>query len=375
MFRPGQLKFGDIEVIIKIKSSNRPLNKLFANFLFMAILIIVPVLLVAPNANIGVFAQNSNNWYVGKGVQENSYYTYTIQHHDVNQGRPFLMTLYFKEFNNEGQYWIVPTFVVDQGRVINGTFHLSNLDLSVLGSSDIPAEMAPYRNAYSRSLQWLASFVPKPGQSLTAPYWGKIASIGGSAIAPSGQAQVTVPAGTYDTTVIRWHKGVDNNIWISPSMPFPIKAETFADVTTGNPPVQYLFELQAAGQGQPPIPESQVTIPEPPLTQQTARGTYFIRLIWNPPLEVGTAEEFGILFMDNSQNIVNQVSYGFNITSSNGSVIADLQNQKAPDGTGIQTIEFPSAGPYTIEVKVEAVAGSPMGIFIESARFGVTAEE
>lgn len=78
MFRPGQLKFGDIEVIIKIKSSNRPSNKLFANFLFMAILIIVPVLFVAPNANIGVFAQNSNNWYVGKGVQENSYYTYTI---------------------------------------------------------------------------------------------------------------------------------------------------------------------------------------------------------------------------------------------------------------------------------------------------------
>lgn len=48
MFRPGQLKFGDIEVIIKIKSSNRPSNKLFANFLFMAILIIVPVLFVAP---------------------------------------------------------------------------------------------------------------------------------------------------------------------------------------------------------------------------------------------------------------------------------------------------------------------------------------
>lgn len=100
-----------------------------------------------------------------------------------------------------------------------------------------------------------------------------------------------------------------------------------------------------------------------------------MRLIWNPPLEVGTSEEFGVLFMDNSQNIVNQVSYGFNVTSSNGSVIADLKNQKAPDGTGIQTIEFPSAGPYTIEVNVEAVAGSPMGVFIESARFGVTAEE
>lgn len=149
-------------------------------------------------------------------------------------------------------------------------------------------------------------------------------------------------------------------------MPFPIKAETFADVTTGNPPIQYTFELQASGRGQPPVPESQVTIPEPPLTQQTARGAYFIRLIWNPPLEVGVAEELGVLFMDNSQSIVSQVSYGFKVTSSNGSVIADLKNQKAPDGTGIQTIEFPSPGPYTIEVNVEAVAGSPMGIFIES---------
>jgi hypothetical protein len=29
--------------------------------------------------------------------------------------------------------------------------------------------------------------------------------------------------------------------------------------------------------------------------------------------------------MDNSQNIVNQVSYGFKVTSSNGSVVAELK--------------------------------------------------
>ena len=37
-------------------------------------------------------------------------------------------------------------------------------------------------------------------------------------------------------------------------------------------------------------------------------------------------------------------------------------------------MKFPKAGPYTIEVNVEAVAGRPLGIFIESVRFGVVVE-
>jgi hypothetical protein len=105
------------------------------------------------------------------------------------------------------------------------------------------------------------------------------------------------------------------------------------------------------------------------------KGTYFIRLLWNPPINVGTPEEFGMLFMDNSQSILNQVNYSFKVTSStNDTVIEDLRNQKSPAGTGIQTIEFPEQGPYTTEVNVEAVAGNPMGIFVESARFGVVVE-
>ena len=69
-----------------------------------------------------VNAQSDNNWYVGKGVKPNTYYTYTIQNEDVNQGQPFTMTLYFKDYNATGQYWNVPTFVVDKGQVLNGTF-------------------------------------------------------------------------------------------------------------------------------------------------------------------------------------------------------------------------------------------------------------
>lgn len=112
--------------------------------------------------------------------------------------------------------------------------------------------MNKYRGAYTNSLQWLASFVPKPGQSLSAPYWGKIAAIGGAAISPTGSTKVTTLAGEFDSVVVSWHKGVDNHIWVNPNLAYPVKAETYADVTTGTAPIQYAFELQATGQGQPP---------------------------------------------------------------------------------------------------------------------------
>jgi hypothetical protein len=319
-------------------------------------------------------AQGGNNWYVGKGAQPNSYYTYKIQNGDTDNGQPFTMNIYFKQYNSTGHYWIAPAYVVTQGQVFNGTFHLSDLDLSVLGTSKIPDNMTKYASAYSNSIHWLASFVPKPGQSLSAAYWGKIASIGGSPIAPTGSAKVTVPAGTFDTKVINYHKGADNNIWISPDLPYPVKAQTFADVTTGNPPIQYAFDLLAKGQGLPPQPKSQIEIPKPPLTIQTARGTYYVQLLWDPPtIQAGKSTDFGIIFQDNSKNIQPQVSYSFKVTDSSGKVISDTHDQKAPDGTGKQTVKFDKAGPATILVSIDAVEGQPSGEFIEQAPFKVIA--
>lgn len=316
-------------------------------------------------------AQQGDMWYLGKGAKENTYYTYKIQDHETNQGQPFTMTIYFKDYNDTGKYWVAPVFVVDKGRVFNGTFHLSDLDLTALGSSVIPPEMSPYRSAYANTIQWLESFVPKPGQSLSAVNWGKIGSIGGSPVNPGGAAKVTVPAGAYDTTLISYHKGVDNRIWINRDLPYPVKAETYADVTTGNPPIQYTYDLQATGQGQPPAPQSQVEVPKPPLKIQTARGSYIIQLLWEPEvIHVGLPVEFGTIFTNAAEKLVSGVRYGFKVTESDGTVLKDLKNQRADDGTGIQKLSFEKEGPKDIEVTVEAVGGTPMGDFVESSKFG-----
>lgn len=335
-------------------------------------LVVIMSVLVIMSSGFGRLAAADNNWYVGQGVKANMYVTYKIQSHDTNQGQPFTMTIYFKEYNSTGHYWVAPVYVNDQGAIINGTFHLSDLDLTALGSSQIPPSMSPYRSAYESSLQWLSSFVSKPGQSLSAPYWGKIASIGGPPISPTGQEKVSVPAGTFDTTVISWHKGVDNKIWINKDMPYPVKAQTFADVTAGNPPVLYQFELLSTGQGQPPVPKSQPEIPKPPITLQTGRGTYYIELLWQPPsIKSGTPTQFGILFMDSSQTTVPGVSYSFKVTGLNNSVLEDLHDQKALDGTGTQTVKFDKPGPVDVVVSVDGVQGQNLGDFVERSDFNL----
>lgn len=322
-----------------------------------------------------VNAQSDNNWYVGKGVKPNTFYTYQIQSSDTNQGQPFVMTIYFKDYNATGKYWNVPTIVVDKGQVFNGTFHLSDLDMTALGSSQIPQAMAKYRGAYATSLDWLSAYVPKPGQSLGSAYWGKIGSIGGSQIAPAGTAKITTSAGTFDTTTILYHKGVDNNIYLNKDMPFPVKAQTYADVTTGTPPIQYAFELQAMGTGQPPIPKSHVEVPKPPLSLATPRGTYDIQLLWEPTvIKAGQDTKFGLLFSDTtSKNLVPNVGYEFKVTDQNNKVLTDLLNQPANDGTGTNTFKFPTPGLYHIGVFVQAASSIDMGMFVEGVTFDVIA--
>ena len=337
----------------------------------LIILIGIPTYFLLFNNEVSA---QSNTWYVGKGVQPDTYYTYKIQEHDTNQGRPFLLTIYFKEFDKDKNYWIAPFFIVDRGTVVNGTLHLSDLDLSALGTSKVPQEAAKYKSAYTSSIQWLSSFVPKPGQSLSAPNWGKIAAIVGQPISPTGTTKISVPAGTFNTVVVGWHYGEDNHIWVNPNMPYPIKAETFAAVTTGNAPIQHTYELQSTGKGQPPIPTSAFEAPKPPLTVRTSTGTYYIRLLWDPPIAANSPEKFGLIFMDQSQSILPRVTYGFDVNSDNGTSISELTNQKALDGTSAQEVDFPNAGIYTIDGNVESVTGKPLGIFIEKTRFTIQVE-
>ncbi len=116
------------------------------------------------NAQIRPFSNayaQEDNWYPGKGVKPNMFVTYKIQDHDTNQGQPFTMTIYFKDYNDTGKYWVAPVFVNDQGEIINGTFNLSDLDLTALGTSNIPAALAAVQECLPKLLAMVSCFCAK----------------------------------------------------------------------------------------------------------------------------------------------------------------------------------------------------------------------
>jgi hypothetical protein len=174
--------------------------------------------------------------------------------------------------------------------------------------------------------------------------------------------------------MLGYHKGVDNHILIDKDLPYSVKAETYVDVTTGNPPIQYAFNLQATGQGPLAIPKSHIQTPKPPMTLQTGRGTYYIQLLWKPEsIRVGNDTQFGIIFMDSSKSIVKDVSYNLKVLDSHGNILNDFKDQKALDGTSTQMLRFTKPGPINILISIDAVEGQTPGDFVENVEFHLAA--
>jgi hypothetical protein len=199
---------------------------------------------------------DENLWYVGKGAKEDTYLKYRIQHSDINDGQSFNMTLYFDELDSTGTYWIAPVFVEYQGKVLNGTFHLRDKNLYALKDSAIPANMTIYNDAYRKTLVLLFPIADKTlPRSLDASHWDRIFCSDCAGIDRLGAERITVPAGTFDTTIMGHNSTlVHVKIWINKDLPYPIKEdydERYENLSSK--PTLAKFELLEIGEGYPRV--------------------------------------------------------------------------------------------------------------------------
>lgn len=320
-------------------------------------------------------------WFPGEGVNQDMYFKYRIQEHDTNDNRAFEMTIYFKE-QVDGE-WIVPAFVVDQGRVINGTLKLAANMQALSGGGGVPQEMFTYISAYHGSLHYLDAFTTRSDPlSLTAPSWGQSASIGGSPVIPQGTenvsfegAQDLCQANSCDATLIQWHKGIDSKVWVANEFPFPVKALTFADVTTGNAPIQFALELLDTGTGQPEVPGSVTEIPMSPQGPfSTARGTYEVELDWDPAtIQPDGLVVFGVTMTDSTGFPLERVNYDLAIRDSSGNMIQEFRNQNSELGVATHEVIFNNSGRMTVTVTLNSISGAPAGggTFTEAVDFSI----
>jgi hypothetical protein len=322
------------------------------------------------------FAQTPE-WYPGEGVRQDMYVKYRIQDYDTNEQQPYSLTLYFQQQDQDGN-WIVPAYVEANGRVLQGTLKLSE-SMSPLAGGEVPQEMNDFIGGYQNSLIWLdaASSMFEP-LSLTAASWGKIGAIGGQEVHPAGNQQVEFAgaqslcgAPSCEATLITWRKGVDSNVWVVNEFPFPVKAVTYADVTTPPQPIQYAFELLETGSGQPAAPTGTGQAPQPPLDRTTNDGSHVI-LTWDPvDIQPNSTVNFGLELRDSSNAPLQNVAYDFTVKDANGQIIQEFNDQLTQSGTATHQVTFNSTGPKTITVTINAVGSRPTGQIIQTTDFNI----
>lgn len=189
-------------------------------------------------------------WYVGEGLKQGDFFSYSMCHVDYKECTTFEMDFWIKGDKQVGSEtkWLAEAVVFDGSKVIVGEIELGKVAPEPTGGSP---ELGVYRGAFKSSLAWLSAFATSDSSSggkgpkaWTATSWGKIGNIGGEQVRPLIIEQVTTPAGSFDSVVVGWKTGgKTSKIWVVDEFPFPVKAETFTHVSEGIPPAEYKFQL------------------------------------------------------------------------------------------------------------------------------------
>jgi plastocyanin len=224
-------------------------------------IILFTILLVFPIGIKTSFA--ADTWYAGEGLKEGDFFRYNLCHVDLDSCTPFEMDFWVEGKTEHGE-WNLEVLVIDGNKKIRGNVEIGRVAPEPLVVSK---GLENYASAYKSSIVWLSAFATRiEPQDFAAPAWGKIGSIGGMEVGPRGvQETVIVEAGSFDTHLIGWHKSTDNKIWVKDDFPFPIKALTFVDVSSGTIPIQFQFELLEYGNtaNPPDFLDEGITMPPP----------------------------------------------------------------------------------------------------------------
>jgi len=191
-----------------------------------------------------------SSWYVGEGLKQGDFFSYSMCHVDYKECIPFEMDMWIKGDIQTGSEtkWLAEVVVYDGRKVIVGEMELGKIAPEPTGGTE---NLGIYRGAFKSSVAWLSAFATSDDRSggkgpkeFSSISWGKIGNIGGEQVIPKAIETVTVPAGTWETVVVSWKTGgAVSRVWIVDDFPFPIKASTLTHVSSGIPPPEYIFEL------------------------------------------------------------------------------------------------------------------------------------
>ena len=226
-------------------------NLIIIGFILSALIGLIPIVNPA-------FAES---WYPGQGLKQGDHFEYSVCYTDWHNCTPLQIDFWVKNKTSDGTGWNMEFLAVDGSIVQKGLVTIGMVTPDPMYSDQT---ISDYASVYKNTISWLDSCSTRDTpKDFSLPAWCRTGGVGGQPVSPEGQEQVTVQAGSYKAWVIGWHKGVDSKIWVVPSIPFPVKAQVYADVTNPPIPPQYIFELAKMEntQVEPEIFKTPISVP------------------------------------------------------------------------------------------------------------------
>jgi len=308
-------------------------------------------------------------WFVGEGLKKGDYFEYQLCQLDLNDCAPITMKFWIRGETQLGteSLWDTKVVVEDGSKVVVGSMGLGKTAPEPIIESD---NMFHYSMAFKSSLAWLSAFATgEKSDFIHGPKefrdkaWGKIGAIGGAQLVPLRAESVKVPEGEFESVVVGWYSGDDNRIWVVDDFPFPVKALTYAWVTSGIAPVQFQFELLDYKEGvtEDPFTEYKSTVDEETALgcetdfsqyidgiKQTNTYSMYVEYAYAPknPKE-GCFIDFKINFKNkyNQNEFLNEVHFDIWVVDDKGSLIRSYADENGRNdifnGFGLAHIKFP----------------------------------
>ena len=227
------------------------MNQFLIVFAFLAIIFSLGF----SNISFGQGVQTSGGvnvdgtWYLGETLKTGDYFEYSLCQLDLNDCAPITLKMWIKgEVAHVSEtLWDTRVVILDGNKIIKGSMGLGQAAPEPITFDD---DVFDYAIGFKSSLAWLSAFATGNENDLIhgpkefkAAAWGKIGAIGGAQLIPLRAEKIVTPAGITDTVVVGWYSGNNNEIWIVDDFPFPVKALTYAWVTTGVAPIEMQFNL------------------------------------------------------------------------------------------------------------------------------------
>ena len=192
---------------------------------------------------------DDSTWYLGEGLEKDDFISYNLCHWNHDDCNEFQIDMWIDGSMTLGTEprWTAQVTVTDGENQMQESIELGKESAEPFGRND---GIKQYRDVFGSSVAWLASSTSEtsPGNLASEEFiehdkWNPTGIVPQTFSVLDSQ-KVTVPAGTFDATVLQSDITPQNKIWIADGIPFPVKAKVYLDrVCDSGCPLEYRFEL------------------------------------------------------------------------------------------------------------------------------------